>query len=212
MTPNQITLVRLGMSFLSVALFRQGIFLSCVALILLVITIWLDALDGYIARKHHLTSDAGAAFDIAADRIIENAYWIYFATVGLISFWIPLIVIARGCLTDFLRGLAFRQGQTAFGEKTMMQTRWGQMLTGSRLSRATYGVLKCAAFFALGVRLVMDELTEVPVHFTRELTSGLRSVAVILAVAAVAFCIVRGIPVIIEGLRFFRKTPVTTAS
>lgn len=210
MTPNQITLLRLFLAFLSITLFRQGATMSCVALALLVITLWLDALDGYIARKFHLTSDAGAAFDIAADRIIENIYWICFASAGLIPFWIPMIVIVRGCLTDFLRGLAFRQGQTAFGEKTMMKTWWGRMLTGSRFSRAAYGILKCAAFFTLGMRLVIDQVPQWRALLTTGMMSGLRFAALLLAAGAVMFCVVRGVPVILEGLRFFRKGQAVT--
>lgn len=44
----------------------------------------LDAVDGYVARRSHTTSVFGAVFDIAADRIIENVFWIYFA-VNLMS-------------------------------------------------------------------------------------------------------------------------------
>jgi CDP-diacylglycerol--glycerol-3-phosphate 3-phosphatidyltransferase len=193
-----------------VALFRQGFYLNLTALALLVITIWLDAVDGYVARRSGSSTDAGAAFDIAADRVVENVYWIYFAAAGLITFWIPMIVTARGCLTDFLRGIAFRQGQTAFGEKTMMQTWWGRMLVGSRFSRAAYGLTKCAAFFALGARLVLDEAPQWRAMLAAGIISGLQIGALALAIAAVVFCVVRGVPVIIEGLRFFRKTPALT--
>lgn len=210
MTPNVITAVRICLAFVSVALFRQGFYLNLTALALLVITIWLDAVDGYVARRSGSSTDAGAAFDIAADRVVENVYWIYFAAAGLITFWIPMIVTARGCLTDFLRGIAFRQGQTAFGEKTMMQTWWGRMLVGSRFSRAAYGLTKCAAFFALGARLVLDEAPQWRAMLAAGIISGLQIGALALAIAAVVFCVVRGVPVIIEGLRFFRKTPALT--
>ncbi|MFN0119331.1 MAG: CDP-alcohol phosphatidyltransferase family protein [Blastocatellia bacterium] len=212
LAPNLITLFRLCLVFVSVGLFGHGARASAAALVLLVITIWLDALDGYVARRYACASDTGAAFDIAADRIVENVYWIFFAVSGLISFWIPLIVIARGGLTDFLRALAFRQGQNAFGENTMMRTWWGRLLTGSRWSRAAYGVIKCAAFFALGARLALkDILREFPAWrelWTAGVLGGLQAVALALAVAAVACCLVRGVPVMIEGLRFFRKAPV----
>ncbi|MFN7949915.1 MAG: CDP-alcohol phosphatidyltransferase family protein [Blastocatellia bacterium] len=209
-TPNMITVARMCLAVVSVALFRHGFYASAVALILLVVTIWLDAVDGSLARRSGRATDAGAAFDIAADRVVENIYWIWFASAGLITFWIPVIVIARGCLTDFLRGIAFRQGQTAFGEKTMMQTWWGRLLVGSRFSRAAYGVLKCAAFFALGARLVLDEAPQWRGLLTAGIINGLQFAALALAVAAVVFCVVRGVPVIIEGLRFFRKAPALT--
>jgi phosphatidylglycerophosphate synthase len=208
MSPNLITLIRVALAFVSIALFRAGSYASLAALILLVVTISLDAVDGFVARRKSRASDAGAAFDIAADRIVESVFWIYFAAAGLITFWIPVIVIARGGLTDFLRAIAFKQGQTAFGEKTMMRTWWGRLLTGSRASRAAYGVVKCAAFFALGLWLTLANLPvwrAIIAGHSDVLMTVVRAGAIALAVSTVIFCVARGVPVIIEGLRFFRE-------
>lgn len=204
MSPNLITLIRVALAFVSIALFRAGSYTSVAALILLVVTLALDAVDGFVARRKRRASAAGAAFDIAADRIVESVFWIYFAAAGLITFWIPVIVIARGGLTDFLRAIAFTQGETAFGEKTMMRTWWGRALTGSRASRAAYGVVKSAAFFALGLWLTLANLRTVIAGQADVLMNGLRAGAIGLAVFTVVFCVARGVPVIIEGLRFFR--------
>jgi len=204
MSPNLITLVRVFLAFVSIALFRAGSYASVAALILLVVTLALDAADGYVARRRKSASDVGAAFDIAADRIVESVFWIYFASAGLVSFWIPVIVIARGGFTDFLRAIAFTQGQTAFGEKTMMQTWWGRLLVGSRASRAAYGIVKCAAFFALGLWLTLTNTPEWQT-LVAGLMSGVRIGAIALAVSTVVFCVVRGVPVMIEGFRFFRE-------
>ncbi|MGE0130740.1 MAG: CDP-alcohol phosphatidyltransferase family protein [Blastocatellales bacterium] len=208
MSPNLITLIRVFLAFVSIALFRAGSYASAAALILLVVTLALDAVDGYVARRAGRASDAGAAFDIAADRIVESVFWIYFAAAGLITFWIPVIVIARGGFTDFLRAIAFTQGQTAFGEKTMMQTWWGKLLVGSRASRAAYGIVKCAAFFSLGLWLTLVNIPEWQTLITGQaavLMNGVRIGAVALAISTVVFCLARGVPVIIEGLRFFRE-------
>jgi len=204
MSPNLITLVRVFLAFISIALFRAGSYASVAALILLVVTLALDAVDGYVARRRGSASDVGAAFDIAADRIVESVFWIYFAAAGLVSFWIPVIVIARGGFTDFLRAIAFTQGQTAFGEKTMMQTWWGRLLVGSRASRAAYGIVKCAAFFALGLWLTLTNTPEWQT-LVAGLMSGVRIGAIALAISTVVFCVVRGVPVLIEGFRFFRE-------
>jgi phosphatidylglycerophosphate synthase len=205
MSPNLITLVRVFMAFGSIALFRAGSYASVAAMLMMIITLALDAVDGFVARRSGRTTDAGAAFDIAADRIVESVYWIYFASAGLISFWIPVIVVARGGFTDFLRAMAFRQGLNAFGENTMMKTWWGQLLVGSRASRAAYGLIKCSAFIALGLWLTLDNAH----HWQTMLAAGLMSVVKIgalgLAISTVLFCLARGIPVIVEGIRFFRE-------
>ena len=78
-----------------------------------------DLLDGYIARKFKVSSEFGALFDIAGDRIVESVFWIYFTYAGMISFWIPLIIITRGFLSDNVRALAFRSGKTPFGKNTI---------------------------------------------------------------------------------------------
>lgn len=204
MSPNLITLIRVFLAFVTIALFSAGPIACVIALALLVVTLALDAADGYVARRRGQSTDIGAAFDIAADRIVESVFWIFFAAAGLISFWIPIIVIARGGLTDFLRTIAFTQGQTAFGEKTMMQSWWGRLLVGSRLSRAAYGIVKCAAFFALGLWLTLANAPAWKAMLAAGLMEGVRIGAIALAVSTVVFCVVRGAPVIIEGMRFFR--------
>ena len=207
MSPNLITLIRVALAFVSISLFRAGSYASVAALILLIVTLALDAVDGFVARRKRRASAAGAAFDIAADRIVESVFWIFFAAAGLVTFWIPVIVIARGGLTDFLRAIAFTQGQTAFGEKTMMRTWWGRALTGSRASRAAYGMVKSAAFFALGLWLTLANLPEWRAIVASQadlLMNVVRVGAICLAVSTTVFCVARGVPVIIEGLRFFR--------
>ena len=205
-TPNQITLIRLALVFVSIGLFKLGPYASLVALVLLVVTLGLDAADGFVARRFRLSSDAGAAFDIAADRIVESVYWIFFASAGLISFWVPTIVIARGGLTDFLRAIAFRQGQTAFGEKSMMQSKWGRTLASSRASRAAYGILKCAAFFFMGTYLALNDFPQWRAALSANAVHSLYIFSIVLAAASVSFCILRGVPVIVEGMRFFAKS------
>src|SRR5215813_12810570 len=200
MSPNLITLVRILLAFVTIALFRPGSFASIAALLLMMVVLALDGVDGYVARRNGKATPIGAAFDIAADRMIESIFWIYFAVAGLISFWIPVIVIARGGFTDFLRMIAFTEGQTAFGEKTMMQTWWGRILVGSRGSRAAYGVIKCAAFCALGLWLTLADAPTwramLAAWFVQALSIGMTA----LTIATVVLCVMRGVPVIIEGL------------
>src|SRR5262245_19741912 len=91
MSPNPIKLFRVALAFVSIALFWAGSYANLAALILLVVALSLDAVDGFVARRKLRASDAGAAFDIAADRIVESVFWIYFAAAGLVTFWIPVI-------------------------------------------------------------------------------------------------------------------------
>jgi CDP-diacylglycerol--glycerol-3-phosphate 3-phosphatidyltransferase len=69
---------------------------------LTVATIALDALDGHIARKKKMATPMGAQLDILGDRMIENVYFTYFAVVGMVSLWLPVLFFARGAGDGFL--------------------------------------------------------------------------------------------------------------
>ena len=157
MIANLITLFRLILVFVVISLFGLHVYLDILLVGLIGLILFLDAVDGYVARKLNQTSAFGALFDIVGDRIVECIFWVYFAVVGLIPFWIPVIVIARGFFTDGLRSAAFAQGKTAFGENTMMTSKWTRALTSSRASRSIYVVSmvsrKLSPFFISAVSL-----------------------------------------------------------
>ena len=100
-TPNRITLLRVAVGFLAVCLFGKSPCLNLLAVALTVTAIALDALDGHIARKKRMATPEGAQIDILGDRMIENMYFTYFAAVGMVSLWLPMLFFARGAATIF---------------------------------------------------------------------------------------------------------------
>ncbi len=199
MVANFITLIRLILVFVVVALFGQHVYLDLLMIIMTALILALDAVDGYVARKLRQTSDFGGLFDIIGDRVVENVYWIYFAIVGLIPFWLPMIVLARGFVTDGLRSAAFAQGKSAFGEKTMMRSGWTRMLTSSRASRSIYGAFKTITFLYLGGVIALKG-----VSLSVEVIAGFEAAGVVIATIAVAMCVVRGIPVLVDGWEYVK--------
>src|SRR5262249_6243411 len=142
----------------------------------------------------------GALIDITGDRIVENVYWIYFATTGIVSFWVPLVIITRGFLTDTIRTLQFERGKTPFGEKTMMRSKWSRFLVAGRFMRGFYGGAKLAAFCALGARIAATRGAEAGIGFFSGGTVGAIGLAAsVLASLTVALCVVRGVPVLWDG-------------
>src|SRR5438477_8381441 len=120
---NLITLGRVLLLFITIGFIYLGwpgnglpgdALLLLIATFLTLIVFISDAIDGLVARARGETSEFGAVVDIAGDRIVENAYWIVFAHLGLISVWFPLVQIARAFTVDALRWLALAQGKTAF--------------------------------------------------------------------------------------------------
>jgi len=203
-TPNKITILRVGIGFLAVGLFGQNAWLNLTAVVLTVIAIVLDAVDGYIARKKKLATTEGAQIDILGDRMIENMYFTYFAVVGMVSFWLPMLFFARGATTDFLRSLAFKAGHSGWGVNMMLGNRWARAIVASRWSRGLYAGMKCACFCYLGLELA---LTRGPVALLSPVTENahmlIRAGAHSLAWATAALCVVRGLPVFLEGWRYF---------
>jgi CDP-diacylglycerol--glycerol-3-phosphate 3-phosphatidyltransferase len=174
-----------------------------------VAAIALDGLDGYLARTRGLATPLGAQIDILGDRVVENLFFTFFAVSGLVTLWVPVLFFARGAVTDFLRGLAARSGRNGFDRTWMLDTWWGRTLVASRASRGAYAVLKCVCFCCLGILLPLRHLPLV------QFNSWLLGVGHGLTGITAAFCLVRGIPVIWEGRRYFasaRKSPPVMAA
>lgn len=192
---NLITLSRIFLALIVICLlFIKTTPTYIAAFILTVIVIWFDGLDGYVARKFNEVSKFGAVLDILGDRVVENAYWIAFLALGWLPVWVPIIVSARGIITDGLRSIALEQGFTAFGSSTMMESKIGKFLVASNFSRFSYAIFKAVAFSLMIAYYI-------PHSYSFKLCVG--TIAYFCAYASVVFCVLRGIPVIIESKRFF---------
>lgn len=209
MTPNQITLLRVLLGFAAVALFARNFWCDIAALVLTIAAITLDALDGYLARRRKLATPLGAQLDILGDRVVENLFFTFFAVTGLVSLWVPVLFFVRGMSTDFLRSLASRAGRTGFGANSMLQTWWGRALVASRASRAVYGAMKCVCFCYLGVELTLVRLPESTLSPAQ--VAWVRAAAEALVLTTVAFCLIRAVPVLWEGRRYFFAASPTSA-
>lgn len=172
MIANIITLIRLPLTFSVIALFGRYAFLDVMLLVTIAVIFSLDAVDGLVARKRNETSEMGALLDTLADRIIENTFWIYFTTIGLLPLWMPIAVMTRGFLTDTLQQL---HSTPTHG--------WEYTLTRSRISRGLYGSLKMIAFMSLASVMVFK-------------TPFLEKMSLLLALAAIVFCLLRAVPII----------------
>ena len=195
---NIITLTRVFFVFIVVALlFCKDCNLSyIIALVLTAILMWFDGLDGFVARKLKISSKLGSLLDIMGDRIVENVFWMAFCALNWVNVCVPIIVLTRGIITDSLRTLAFEKGFTTFGEKTMMQGKIAKFIVASNFCRFTYAVCKAVAFFFLIAGHMPQE------YHAKEI---ILNIGIICTIISVAFCVLRGLPVIIESKRFFSE-------
>jgi hypothetical protein len=84
-----------------------------------------------------------------------------------------------------------------------LKTWWGRALVASRWSRGLYAAMKCLCFCYLGLELA---LTRGPVALVGELAADshamIRVGAHVLTWMTAAFCLVRGLPVLVEGWKY----------
>ena len=133
---------------------------------------------------------------------MENIFWRYFAVVGLISVWVPIIVVSRGFLTDLIRTMAFAKGKTPFGKETMMVSSWARTLVSSHVTRGIYGILKVVAFCYLAALLVLESAV---LKFGISTPQGVVLGGQILVYVVTVICVVRGIPVIWDGRKYLME-------
>lgn len=194
---NLLTLSRLLLVIVAARLFYASSHIAQLLDFFVIILIFVtDALDGYVARRRNAATLFGALFDIAGDRIVELTLWIVAADNDLVPIWVPLVFVVRGVAVDTIRaGHAGQSGKPPF---KIMQTPVGRALVAGKSVRIVYAVVKASAFCGLTL------LRPAPVLFP-QLWSVLGATLTWLTYAcvylAVALCVIRGLPVVVEFLR-----------
>lgn len=64
-----------------------------VSIIIFIIALFTDCLDGFIARKLKVTSNYGAYLDTIADFILIFSIFLAFVIAGLYPYWILILII-----------------------------------------------------------------------------------------------------------------------
>jgi len=165
----------------------------------IILIVFMDAIDGWVARKRGETSLLGSVLDIATDRSLEYILWVVFADLGLISIAVPLIVLIRGVTVDAFRAVGMKNGISAFDQVKSPVSRF---LVKSRFMRAFYGAVKALAAALLTLAL--------PLLSTGSSWSGpVYTAGRVVTWISVITCLVRGFPVLIEGVQSFTKDAKT---
>ncbi|HBY08172.1 MAG TPA: hypothetical protein DEH22_10445 [Chloroflexi bacterium] len=196
---NAITLSRFPLLFIYIALLytkNPTVIFWCVPFVVFITL--MDTFDGIIARKFGEVSLLGSALDIAVDRAFEIILWVVYSDLHLVPVIIPIIVITRGTLTDTVRAVGMSRGQAAFDQ---VKHPLSQFLVSSRFMRNLYGITKGFAFAFVTASLgfiVLDHPWAGWVHI----------MALVISWLAITMTILRGLPVIIEGLSLLKDPPL----
>jgi phosphatidylglycerophosphate synthase len=207
MLANWITLSRFPLLLITVLILYHGSPWTRLAGVgLLFLGLMLDTVDGVVARKRGETSLFGSVLDIAADRTYELVLWVSFADLRMIPVAIPLIIIARTTLTDAFRSIGVGQGTAPFAQH---RTALGRFLVGSTFMRTGYAVTKVVTFCGLALAQTLSGFPGTSyARAVPAMMSGLR----VTAWLAVAFCVFRGLPVIVHSLREYWSIPATAGA
>ncbi len=101
--PNILSVSRIFLLIPIIIFFENGSYLlSAITFIIASVT---DYLDGYIARKRNLASEAGALLDLLADKIFVSIILIWMTfTFGNISILVAaILIISREICVSYLR-------------------------------------------------------------------------------------------------------------
>jgi CDP-diacylglycerol--glycerol-3-phosphate 3-phosphatidyltransferase len=198
---NLITLSRFPLLVaIVVLLYVPSPALRLVTVGLLVVLILLDTMDGVVARARHEESALGSLLDIMTDRAVELVLWVCYAHLGLIPVAIPIIYIVRGTVVDSLRNVHVGQGTAPF---KIMRTPIGRWLVGSPAMRTSYAVSKLLSFTGLALTNALVAYAAQGAISVGEVQIS-QTISTALSWISVLFCLVRGIPVVLEALPVLR--------
>ncbi len=194
---NLITLARLPLLLLLLALlFGVSSFgWQLAGLALLIALFLLDWLDGYVARRRQEVTELGAVLDVALDRAVENILWVAFLALEMVPLAVPVIFLIRSFVVDGIRGVALARGKPGFA---MMHSAVGRFLVASRFMRASYGLAKGVTFGCLWLAHALS-------FHDPAAASALQPVNFGLILISTGLCILRGVPVVLDGRIFFQK-------
>jgi CDP-diacylglycerol--glycerol-3-phosphate 3-phosphatidyltransferase len=112
--PNALTLIRIGLvPVLVVALMRETQAARAFAALCFLVACITDFFDGWLARRHGITTALGQMLDPLADKLIVTAALIMLAAVPpdpRVPVWMVVVIVCRELAVTGLRGIASSSG------------------------------------------------------------------------------------------------------
>ena len=116
--PNVLTLSRIVLAVVLVFLLEENSSMgNILAVIVFAIASLTDFYDGYLAKKRGLVSDFGKIMDPIADKILILSTFGVLAHIGMIAWWMFIVIALREVLVTASRLLAMRHGQVLAAER-----------------------------------------------------------------------------------------------
>ncbi len=106
---------------ISLPVIRAGVDIDIrylIAGIIFIIASITDFFDGYLARKNNQVTDTGKMLDAIADKVLVNPILIIFASEGLISPIVPVVVVVRDIVVNTIKMEAASKGKVVAAIKS----------------------------------------------------------------------------------------------
>ncbi len=116
--PNLLTLTRFFLTCIFIILVQQGAEGSGWAMLIFLIAVATDFMDGYIARKYDLITPFGKLMDPVADKFLTLAAFFMLAFEGLFPLWMVVVIAVREMLVTASRVQYMTRGQVIPAEQT----------------------------------------------------------------------------------------------
>ncbi len=105
--PNQLTVARIVLTPVFLYLFlSDNPVLKQISLAVYIIAAITDWYDGWLARKFNYITSWGKFLDPLADKILTSSAFIAFAYLGVLKWWMVIIIVFRDFLITGLRAYA----------------------------------------------------------------------------------------------------------
>ncbi len=128
--PNQLTLLRIALSFLlMVLLLLPGFEPKLAAFIVFLLASLTDLWDGQMARRWGLVTDFGVLMDPIADKILVLAAFLAFVQLNLAPAWMVVLIATREFLITGLRIFALGKGHVLPAEAAGKHKTVSQMVS-----------------------------------------------------------------------------------
>lgn len=102
--PNQLTITRIILTPIFAIFFLvDDLTLNQLSLLIFLIAALTDWYDGWLARKYNYISELGRFLDPLADKILTSTAFFCFVFVGLLNFWMVMIIVVRDLVITLLR-------------------------------------------------------------------------------------------------------------
>jgi len=155
--PNLLTILRILLTpVFIIFLFYEHPYAQLWALLVFIVASVTDAFDGYYARKHNLVTESGRFLDPLADKILVTSAFISFAYMGIIEYWMVVLIVFRDL---FVTGLRMAMSHKGF---SLLTSKIAKAKTGTQI-----GIIIFILLF-LGTRNIHLDMVRTVLQFFRQ--------------------------------------------